>query len=209
MENNRKEFIKCKPLQFLIKQKRLPMLFIGSGISKRYLKNYPNWEQLINGLANDVGITESQILAIKQEITDKNPHCSQSEIFKVIGENLTQIFRKKFIDGEKNLKDFFTETEIDDIKKFNIPFIKMLISKKFFNYEFQESLKLQNEIRELKKLQNNISVVITTNYDTFLEQNIFNNFDCFVEQSQYYMGNTEGIGEVYKIHGSIKKNHKP
>ncbi len=34
-------------LERLASGKRLPILFIGSGISKRYLYRYPNWEELL------------------------------------------------------------------------------------------------------------------------------------------------------------------
>lgn len=201
-----KKHIKCIPLQTLINQKRLPMLFIGSGISKRYLKNYPNWNELINCLASSVNISESQILAMKQEITDRKPHCPQSEIFKVVGQKITEKLRRDIAEGNIKTSDLFDNEEMQHIKNNNTPFIKMLISKQFKNYELYDSIKLQNEIEELKKLQNNIGVVITTNYDTFIEQ-LFNNFYCYSEQSQYYMSDAEGIGEIYKIHGCAKKPH--
>lgn len=34
-------------LKNLVEMKRLPVLFIGSGFSKRYLKNYPTWIELL------------------------------------------------------------------------------------------------------------------------------------------------------------------
>lgn len=34
-------------LERLVAGKKLPILFIGSGISKRYLYKYPNWDQLL------------------------------------------------------------------------------------------------------------------------------------------------------------------
>lgn len=35
-------------LERMVKNKRLPVLFIGSGIPKRYLKNFPSWDELLN-----------------------------------------------------------------------------------------------------------------------------------------------------------------
>ena len=34
-------------LEKLVEQNRLPILFIGSGLSKRYLYRYPNWDELL------------------------------------------------------------------------------------------------------------------------------------------------------------------
>lgn len=34
-------------LDKVVESKRMPVLFIGSGISKRYLYNFPNWEELL------------------------------------------------------------------------------------------------------------------------------------------------------------------
>ena len=34
-------------LERLVSKNKLPVLFIGSGISKRYLYKYPNWNELL------------------------------------------------------------------------------------------------------------------------------------------------------------------
>lgn len=180
------------------------MLFIGSGISKRYLQNYPSWNELIQSVANDIGVSNGQLLAMKQEITDKFPTESKGKINAEIGSRLTKIFRDKVINGEILLEDIFSKEEISKIERDNITFAKMLISKKLSTYEITTRKRFTGEIAEFRKLQNNIGAVVTTNYDRFLEADIFNNFDVFVEQSQYYMTESVGIGEIYKIHGSVE-----
>ena len=199
----KKKYIDSKCIQALIKKERIPLLFVGSGLSKRYLKNYPSWDELISYVAETIGISESQLLAMQQEITDSNPSESKGVINAKIGSKLTKVFREKVISGKINLEDIFSDEEMHIIKKDNITFIKMLICKKLSSYEITDNPKYLSELTELKKLQSNIGAVVTTNYDKFLENEIFNNFDVFVEQSQYYMTECTGIGEIYKIHGSV------
>ena len=141
---------------------------------------------------------------MKQEITDNNPSISQGKINANIGSKLTEIFRKKVEDGKLKLEDIFTSDELNDIESENITFIKKLISKILSEYKITDNRKYLSELQELKKLQGNIGAVVTTNYDRFLEKEVFDNFDIFVEQSQYYMTECFGIGEIYKIHGSIE-----
>lgn len=180
------------------------MLFIGSGISKRYLIDYPSWDELIKSVANDIGVSNGQLIAMKQEITDQFPSESKGKINAELSSKLTKIFRDKVISGEINLEDIFTPEEILKIERDNITFTKMLISKKLSKYQITTKKRFISEISEFRKLQNTIGAVVTTNYDRFLEVDIFNNFDVFVEQSQYYMTKSVGIGEIYKIHGSTE-----
>lgn len=197
-------YIDSKCLRQLLKYNRIPMIFVGSGVSKRYLQDYPSWDELLQFVASTIGISNSQLIAIRQEITDINPYESIGKINAKIGSRLTKIFRDKVIDGSLLLDNIFDENEINFITSNKITFSKMLISKKLYNYTVTTNPKYASELVELKKLQNNIGAVITTNYDRFLEKEIFDNFDTFVEQSQYYMTDCAGIGEIYKIHGSVE-----
>lgn len=199
-KKKRSGFVSCKSLDALINEHRIPMLFIGSGISRRYLKNYPSWDELIQLVADKIGVSRAQLMALKQSITDKTPDETPGKINAKIGSELARIFRQKVLEDSIKLNDIFTEEEIKTIENKNISFIKMLICKLLSNYEINGHHK---ELAELKKLQNHIGVVITTNYDRFIERDLFNNFDVFYEQTQYYMTETTGIGEVYKIHGSV------
>ena len=198
-----RQYIDSPCIKNLVAKGRIPMLFIGSGISKRYLKGYPSWEELLNYVATEIGVSKGQLLAMKQEIISQFPKENKGKVFAELASWLTKTFREKVLNGDILLEDFFTEEEINKIEKFDIPFSKMLISKKLSQYELTTRSGYVSELREFKKLQSNIGAVVTTNYDKFLEKEIFNNFDVFVEQSQYYMTECMGIGEVYKIHGSI------
>ena len=46
-------------LDKLVYNKRMPVLFIGSGLSKRYLNNFLSWDQLLDTLRIKIQITET------------------------------------------------------------------------------------------------------------------------------------------------------
>ena len=200
----KRQYIDSPCLKKLQKFNRIPMLFIGSGISRRYLQNYPSWSELIQRVATTIGISDSQLLAIQQEITDTNPSEIIGKINAKVASRLTKIFRDKVISGSVSLEHIFSKEEIDYIINQNITFSKMLIAQDLLGYSINTNAKYKSELAELKKLQNHIGAVVTTNYDKFLEKEIFSNFDVFIEQSQYYMTECTGIGEIYKIHGSVE-----
>ena len=41
-------------LDELVKKNEFPIIFIGSGISKRYLKNYPSWLELLEKIWKEI-----------------------------------------------------------------------------------------------------------------------------------------------------------
>lgn len=60
------------------------------------------------------------------------------------------------------------------------------------------------ELVRLKALRNKISAVITTNYDSFLEKEIFDtDFKVFVHQNELFSNQSYNIAEIYKIHGCV------
>lgn len=190
-------------LERLVMKKRIPMLFIGSGISKRYIENYPTWDELLTGIAQIIGVNKNQLLAMKQSITNENPSADLFDIYKTVGSRLTELFRTKVESGDLDLNSVFTNDEIAEIEAKRIPFIKMLIAKSMKSYTLLSDTKIENELKEFRKIQETIGAVITTNYDQFLEKEIFNNFVVYSDQTQYYMNDCSGIGEIYKIHGSV------
>lgn len=61
-----------------------------------------------------------------------------------------------------------------------------------------------SEIESFKNLSCKIPAVITTNYDNFLESEIFTKFNTLVYPDDYYFSGSEGYGEILKIHGTIE-----
>ena len=59
------------------------------------------------------------------------------------------------------------------------------------------------ELAKFKSLKSKVSAVITTNYDLFLEKEVFpNDYSVFVNQSDLFGADSYNIAEIYKIHGS-------
>ena len=64
--------------------------------------------------------------------------------------------------------------------------------------------KYKSEIDMLSALSvKNIAGVITTNYDTFIEQH-FQGYKKYIGQKQLIFSAIQGIAEIFKIHGSIE-----
>ena len=62
---------------------------------------------------------------------------------------------------------------------------------------------LEIELSKFKALKSKISAIITTNYDLFLENEIFpDDYTVFVNQSDLFGADSYNIAEIYKIHGS-------
>lgn len=61
----------------------------------------------------------------------------------------------------------------------------------------------KDEVKKLLKIaKNNISGVITTNYDCFFEK-LFEGYKAFIGQDELVFSQLQGIAEIYKIHGSV------
>ena len=55
------------------------------------------------------------------------------------------------------------------------------------------------EVRKLQEIaKNNISGVITTNYDSFFED-LFEGYKAFVGQDELVFSQLQGVAEIYKI----------
>lgn len=197
--------IECPALQKLINSKRMPALFIGSGISRRYLENYPQWDELLNLLRKQIGITEIAYSAKKNKIKISDPSITESELNQSLADYLRDTFLNKIETNKIDVFSLFTEEEINNCIN-GTDYFKMLIAKNISTYKIKEDMK--NELDLFRSISSKISTVFTTNYDLFLQQEVFNSFKVYEEQNKYYFRESTGYGELYKIHGCVTKpNH--
>lgn len=165
-----------------------PILFIGSGLSKKYM-GAPSWEELLSYLIEKCSIIEKNLGYYKQSLG--NPI------------DIGQEFSKSYQDWAWTAgnNEFPKEMFEDDVSKHS--YIKYKIA------EFLKSIKpsdiselnpaLQPEIDALSKIKPH--AIITTNYDEMLEM-IFPDHERIIGQ-QILRGKQIYIGELYKIHGCV------
>lgn len=165
-----------------------PYLFIGSGLSRRYL-NLPTWEILLNQFFQDSKIAgEFEYFQSKSE--ENLP-----KLASILADEFHEVWWKN--NDFKESRDLYKEIAKE---KQNIP-LKIEISKQLKALEkINDSYTIEVDL--LKKSV--IDGIITTNWDNFLEDN-FSDFNVFIGQQELLFSESVSIGEIYKIHGCITK----
>lgn len=179
--------------EFVGNYKNHPVLFIGSGVSFRYLKNSYTWDNLLCKICEDLCGNDEMYLDIKSSCTTPTGYCNYPQIArkieKIFNSNLEKDRNGKF----KEINDMFYEKMRTGI---NLSRFKIYIANLLSDITVKEDV--LNEINELKKVRKNIGSIITTNYDTFIES---------VFEFNPLVGNdillSNPYGSIYKIHGCI------
>lgn len=185
-------------LDNIVAANRMPILFIGSGLSRRYLYKYPNWDELLE-------------LSFKKISEDPFQYQKHIDQFKRQGLTPFEINTKLATIIEDQFNEAFFDRRIKIGRSKNPGWVRKGISpyKMFLCYYFKHmtlnnSPALTEEIEKLRALRNKVSAILTTNYDLFLEKEIFNSdFKVFVRQNELFSSDSYNIAEIYKIHGSV------
>jgi len=165
--------------EVLKKSNSLPFLFVGSGMSRRYL-DLPDWGGLLEKFSDKAKFH----IGYYNENYPKVASIIEEEFYKTWWEN-----------------DLYLEsrTSHKNITRRNQPF-KIEIAN-YFNHIDYNAYELKEEVEALKKA--NIDGIITTNYDTFLET-LFD-YKVYKGQDDLLFNKILEIGEIYKIHGCSTK----
>lgn len=189
-------------LQSLTAGERLPILFVGSGLTRRY-KNAPDWSQLLQQIAEYIDVvTDFRKLQSQVSQDPENKSKQDWEIYALIASHLELQFNNKFY--SKELDSHEEEWILEGKNPFR-ECIAYLIEQN----DYVEDENLQSELKLLKQLDGKIIATITTNYDCMLEE-IFSYSDdsTFVGQPELFSPKSSGLSEVYKLHGCISKPEK-
>lgn len=167
-----------------------PILFVGSGLPRRYM-NAPSWDELLAHLASECSAIDKGLGFYKQSL--KTP--------MKIGEEFARLYQEWAWDAGHNE---FPETMFgEDVNsqaylKFKVAdYLSKLTPNSLAELGSDEH---KAEIEALCKIKPH--AIITTNYDQMIEM-IFPDYEPIVGQ-QILRGQQLSVGEVYKIHGSIE-----
>lgn len=169
-----------------------PILFIGSGFTKRYAKG-PNWEELLGMLAERCPQIEKDFAYYKQAYGN--------DLMK-IGSAFSQLYHEwAWNAGRENFPaEYFQADAPSDV------FIKYMIGEILAGLGpdgggSYGSPDLDAEIAALQAIS--AHAVVTTNYDEVIEP-LFPGYERVISQ-QILRKPYLAIGEIFKIHGCISK----
>lgn len=193
-------------LDLLKANNEYPIVFVGSGISKRYVHNFPSWPELLEFFWNQVNKNAdfyAYLNTMRATIKDANPNALDSEVLYLTnieaGSEIESAFNAAFYSGEV-LVENLTQKEAYNQKM--SPF-KKAISNKFSSLTMVGGI--DEELSLFKKFLNKTQILLTTNYDNLIED-CFNSINPngikkYIGQSGFFE-ETFGWAEIYKLHGS-------
>lgn len=183
--------------EFISKYKNHPILFVGTGVSLRYLKNSYSWDGLLSYISFELTNDEEFYLDLKAKCF-KNGKYNFEEIANLLEKEFNQRLSKDRDGKFKNINDRFYQSMKDGI---NLSRFKIFISNILSSLEIKEEK--QEELELLKRIRKNIGSIITTNYDMLIEK-IFD-FSPLIG-NDILLSNP--YGSVYKIHGCVSNIEK-
>lgn len=181
-----------KVKDFVAGYRNHPVLFLGTGVSLRYLDNSFTWDGLLRHISTEFKGSSEYYLDVKAscEVDGRYDFLKMASLIEKDFNNFLIADRNgKF----KDINDSFYENMEKGINRSRF---KIYISKLLGDVVIKDSMK--DEVSELKKIRKNIASIITTNYDLFVEQTF---------EFQPLIGNdillSNPYGSVYKIHGCV------
>ena len=183
--------------KILEKTNALPVLFIGSGLTRRYL-DLPDWESLLKRYCIKKPFEYYNDKAARECRTNPDLRLPTAADFIEADYNEAWYTLDEYADSREKHK---VEMEA------KISPLKICMAEYFLEASTNPKEEYADEIERLKKIgEKNVSCIITTNYDCFLE-NCFgeDRFTKYIGQDDLLFSTTYEVGELYKIHGCCTK----
>lgn len=190
-------------LDALINENSYPIVFIGSGISKRYLMDSPSWIELLERFWNETNFDNDfygTLKGIKDNLLEKGNSDLNAgfqaniKIATMIENELNRKFNQKkiTIDG-LSTKEAYKE---------NISPFKYALSNLFSEATLKDDI--EDEFKSWQAFIRKSQIVITTNYDTLIEDSYSDGKDKSLKKyigQEGFFDNTTGSADLFKIHG--------
>lgn len=168
-----------------------PILFVGTGISRRYI-NAPDW----NGLLD---------ILIKKNPNIKYPLGYYLQDSSDLSEVASKIIEDYFNFAWENKENDTYPQELYEYPDKSI-FLKHTIAEEISKY--MEGFEIENHLyKEELDLLGNLRphAIITTNYDTLLERIFNEKYKSIIGQQVIRKSEVNKIGQIFKIHGCVLK----
>jgi hypothetical protein len=173
-------------LEAQLKSQPGPFLFVGAGFSRRYA-DLPNWEGLLRNFA---ALTPHQYEYSLGIAGGRLPKTASQ-----IAEDFYEVWWSAPEYEAARAEDSSKIERTDSALKIEVArFIRDAVAASSIPQSLEEEWQL------LQK--STIDGVITTNYDSLLSR-AFPDFELFVGQDELLFADTQGIAEIYMIHGSV------
>ena len=173
-----------------------PFLFAGSGITRRYY-GLPDWVGLLTHFAEKVKNDQFAFRYYESKVSELEDSDKLPTIASYIEKDFNEAWFNS-LPGIRSESENVQRSIAEGVSPFKAEIAEYINSISVVKNEYQE---------EVKKLQNiaknNISGVITTNYDCFFEI-LFDGYKTFIGQDELVFSQLQGVAEIYKIHGSVR-----
>lgn len=175
-----------------------PFIFAGSGITRRYY-GLPDWIGLLTVFAEKV---KKDTFAYRSYESRAGYENNPDKKLPIVASLIEADFNELWFNDAPGIRTNSTDV-LDAVEQGCSPF-----KAEIGAYIKSRSIVLEDYAVEVAKLQEiskqNISGIITTNYDEFFE-NIVDGYTVYVGQDELVFSQLQGIAEIYKIHGSVAK----
>lgn len=162
-----------------------PVLFLGSGVSRRFL-GLPDWTGLLRYLAGLTGNDFDYYSSTAAGDPGRTASLMAPALHDYLWQPAQQPLRMKY-------RDHLTAPD-SAIKILTAEFFLSTADPAF------RTGKHANEIELFSKVV--VDAIITTNYDSLIED-LFPDYRAYVGQDELIFADPAGVGEIYHVHGAV------
>ncbi|MBZ5941548.1 SIR2 family protein [Weissella cibaria] len=192
-------------IESLKAKNQYPIVFIGSGMAKRYILNSPDWLSLLeeywNMLDNEQNFY-SYLNELRERLRSENPLFSDERLIFMVNAKAASYIQKQFDSTYNQNPALVPSLSSKTVFLKQLSPFKFSLAERFSHLTFIKDM--EDELKLFATVLSKAKMVITTNYDDMIEQLLAEqnkSADVFVGSSGFFK-ETTGWGELYKIHGT-------